>query len=252
MEYFKVFLSHFDNIYSNEEEKKVEEAVKYYFGKIEIKSVLIQGFVISINEEDGVQIDDSTDTIHISTEYCLSSHHFQIGQYLQLSCEFSENEDSTPFIIVNHIKDLTSLPNRESMWNIEVIHIHKMFYQPLEKSLPNPPHLQSIDIDINNNNNNNNNNEDLNLYEVLEEKQFEVDTIDPVDNSLYERDTNDLENDSFNDIPYDDQYANYINENDNNDNHIHMEYENQNEKQKQEDDEMVDSNNITAGDDSWD
>ncbi|XP_050213569.1 uncharacterized protein LOC126664974 [Mercurialis annua] len=100
-------------------------------GAILFQRAWLQGIVVFNDDEGRLLLDDGTGVIQLSLSGDFLSRRWELGMYVMVIGGYFAAADETPMIKVHKIVDLSSSPDREAMWYLEVMEAYKLFYQPL-------------------------------------------------------------------------------------------------------------------------
>ncbi|XP_057482807.1 uncharacterized protein LOC130769625 [Actinidia eriantha] len=102
------------------------------FGGIIFQRAWLQGILVSTVSEGGGRfvLDDGTGLVELSLSRDFSNRQWTLGMYVMVVGGFFVRTDEIPMIKVHKMVDLSSFPDREAMWYLEVMEAYKLFYQP--------------------------------------------------------------------------------------------------------------------------
>ncbi|KAL1361472.1 hypothetical protein HN51_009843 [Arachis hypogaea] len=100
----------------------------YTLGGILFQRVWLQGALVS---DTPLVLDDGTGVIELSVSRDFLHRHWQPGMYAMVVGGYVVGTGDIPMVKVHKIVDLSSWPDREAMWYLEVMEAYKLFYQPL-------------------------------------------------------------------------------------------------------------------------
>ncbi|XP_057752545.1 uncharacterized protein LOC130970470 isoform X2 [Arachis stenosperma] len=100
----------------------------YTLGGILFQRVWLQGVLVS---DTPLVLDDGTGVIELSVGRDFLHRHWQPGMYVMVVGGYVVGTGDAPMVKVHKIVDLSSWPDREAMWYLEVMEAYKLFYQPL-------------------------------------------------------------------------------------------------------------------------
>ncbi|KAF3333027.1 hypothetical protein FCM35_KLT02604 [Carex littledalei] len=117
----KLFSSHL-------RDAKQEPHTLSLFG-IRFQRAWLQGVLISGSEKGRFLLDDGTDVVELTGPVVRQSD-WKPGMYVMVVGPYTppESDDGFPSVVVQKIVDLSSHPDREAMWYLEVVEAHKLFY----------------------------------------------------------------------------------------------------------------------------
>ncbi|QCD88081.1 RecQ-mediated genome instability protein 2 [Vigna unguiculata] len=90
-----------------------------------------RGVLVSVSDTGSLLLDDGTGLIELSLTGEFRHRSWQLGMYVMVVGGYVARAGELPMIKIHKIVDLSSSPDREAMWYLEVIEAYKMFYQPL-------------------------------------------------------------------------------------------------------------------------
>ncbi|KAG4988933.1 hypothetical protein JHK84_031495 [Glycine max] len=103
----------------------------------------LQGVLVSASDAGSLLLDDGTDLVELSLNSEFRHRPWKLGNqcffslcsiqwmYVMVVGGYAARPGKLPMIKVHKIVDLSSSPNREAMWYLEVMEAYKLFYQPL-------------------------------------------------------------------------------------------------------------------------
>ncbi|XP_065865493.1 uncharacterized protein [Euphorbia lathyris] len=100
-------------------------------GGILFQRAWIQGIIVSNNGDGDLILDDGTGVIHLSLSDVFRLRRWDLGMYVMVVGGYIVSTGEVPVIKVHKMVDLSSSPDREAMWYLEVLEAYKLFYQPL-------------------------------------------------------------------------------------------------------------------------
>ncbi|XP_058074981.1 uncharacterized protein LOC131223560 [Magnolia sinica] len=99
-------------------------------GSILFQRAWLQGILVSDMEEGCFVLDDGSGTVELSLSNEFRHQEWKTGMYVMVVGIYVIRTIDQPFIKVHKIVDLSSFPDREALWYLEVIEAYKLFYQP--------------------------------------------------------------------------------------------------------------------------
>ncbi|KAF1896805.1 hypothetical protein Lal_00034506 [Lupinus albus] len=95
--------------------------------------IMSQGVLVSSSDGDDVPLllDDGTGLMQLYLSGDFRHRHWKLGMYVMVVGGYVIRTGEPPMLKVHKIVDLSSSPDREAMWYLEVIEAYKLFYQPL-------------------------------------------------------------------------------------------------------------------------
>ncbi|KAI4322353.1 hypothetical protein L6164_022057 [Bauhinia variegata] len=113
--------------------REVASQNRFTLGGILFQRAWLQGVLVFTSDGDGrsLLLDDGTGVINLSLSGEFRNHLWRVGMYVMVVGGHIVRTGEPPMIKVHKIVDLSSFPDREAMWYLEVIEAYKMFYQPL-------------------------------------------------------------------------------------------------------------------------
>ncbi|XP_014493539.1 recQ-mediated genome instability protein 2 [Vigna radiata var. radiata] len=103
----------------------------YTLGGLLFQRAWLQGVLVSVSDTGSLLLDDGTGLIELSLTGEFRHRSWQLGMYVMVVGGYVARAGELPMIKIHKIVDLSSSPDREAMWYLEVIEAYKMFYQPL-------------------------------------------------------------------------------------------------------------------------
>ncbi|XP_057456034.1 uncharacterized protein LOC130747196 [Lotus japonicus] len=105
----------------------------FTLGGILFQRAWLQGILVSSSDADGgrLLLDDGTGVIELSLSSGFSLRQWKVGMYVMVVGGYVARAGESPMIKIHKIVDLSSSPDREAMWYLEVVEAYKLFYQPL-------------------------------------------------------------------------------------------------------------------------
>ncbi|XP_061355348.1 uncharacterized protein LOC133299867 [Gastrolobium bilobum] len=113
--------------------REVASQNAFTLGGILFQRAWLQGVLVSSSDGDGgpLFLDDGTGVIELSLSGEFRHRHWRVGMYIMVVGGYVARAGEPPMIKVHKIVDLSSSPDREAMWYLEVVEAYKLFYQPL-------------------------------------------------------------------------------------------------------------------------
>ncbi|KAJ8650999.1 hypothetical protein MRB53_004022 [Persea americana] len=99
-------------------------------GSILFQRAWLQGVLVLGSEEGQFILDDGSSVVELSLSNEFRLHEWKSGMYVMVVGVLVIRVDDPPLIKVHKIVDLSSCPDREAMWHLEVIEAYKLFYLP--------------------------------------------------------------------------------------------------------------------------
>ncbi|XP_031488502.1 uncharacterized protein LOC116256307 [Nymphaea colorata] len=99
-------------------------------GGILFQRAWLQGVLVSGQDEGCYILDDGTDVIELQLSNEFQQEQWKKGMYVMVIGVYVVRPEELPMIKVHKIVDLSPQPDREAMWDLEVIEAYKVFYQP--------------------------------------------------------------------------------------------------------------------------
>ncbi|PKA57376.1 hypothetical protein AXF42_Ash013563 [Apostasia shenzhenica] len=87
---------------------------------------ICQGVLVSGRDEGRFVLDDGTGVVDLSIQSDSRPNDWKIGMYIMVVGLYAACDP--PIVQVHKIVDLSAFPDRESLWHMEVIEAHSMFY----------------------------------------------------------------------------------------------------------------------------
>ncbi|CAK8576286.1 unnamed protein product [Lathyrus sativus] len=104
----------------------------FTLGPILFQRAWLQGILVSSDGGGPFFLDDGTGVIELSLSGEFRQRQLKAGMYVMVVGGYFLRAAGEPSVIkVHKIVDLSSSPDREAMWYLEVIEAYKLFYQPL-------------------------------------------------------------------------------------------------------------------------
>ncbi|KAJ1691757.1 hypothetical protein LUZ63_015912 [Rhynchospora breviuscula] len=97
---------------------------------IRFQRAWLQGVLVSGSDEGPFLLDDGSDVVELTVPPLLAQSQWKAGQYVMVVGPYtpSKSGDEFPSVLAQKMVDLSSHPDRESMWYLEVVEAHKLFY----------------------------------------------------------------------------------------------------------------------------
>ncbi|KAE9616725.1 putative recQ-mediated genome instability protein [Lupinus albus] len=113
--------------------REVASQNSFTLGGILFQRVWLQGVLVSSSDGDDVPLllDDGTGLMQLYLSGDFRHRHWKLGMYVMVVGGYVIRTGEPPMLKVHKIVDLSSSPDREAMWYLEVIEAYKLFYQPL-------------------------------------------------------------------------------------------------------------------------
>ncbi|KAJ1385494.1 RecQ-mediated genome instability protein 2 [Sesbania bispinosa] len=115
--------------------REVPSQNSFTLGGILFQRAWLQGVLVSASNghRDGgpLLLDDGTGVIELSLSGEFRFRPWKVGMYVMVVGGYFARAGEPPMIKVHKIVDLSSSPDREAMWYLEVMEAYKLFYQPL-------------------------------------------------------------------------------------------------------------------------
>ncbi|KAH7352878.1 hypothetical protein KP509_19G068500 [Ceratopteris richardii] len=97
-------------------------------GNLHFQRAWLQGVLVPGCEHEGnLLLDDGSGVIELYFSKESQTHQWKAGMYVLIVGAYTV-KDGTSVLKVHKIVDLSSSPDREAMWNMEVIEAHDLFY----------------------------------------------------------------------------------------------------------------------------
>ncbi|KAL2328522.1 hypothetical protein Fmac_021949 [Flemingia macrophylla] len=104
---------------------------RFTLGAILFQRAWLQGLLVSAADGAPLLLDDGTGLVELSLTAEFRHHHWKPGMYVMVVGGYVARAGQLPMIKVHKIVDLSSSPDREAMWYLEVVEAYKLFYQSL-------------------------------------------------------------------------------------------------------------------------
>ncbi|XP_006349064.1 uncharacterized protein [Solanum tuberosum] len=127
----KVFCSQLNNAKATTTQ---QSQAAFTLSGILFQRVWLQGILVSTPTTDSsgrFLLDDGTGVIEIQLLSDFLTLSWVKGMYVMVVGLYFVQKGSLPLVKIHKIVDLSPLPDRESMWYLEVVEVFKLFYQPL-------------------------------------------------------------------------------------------------------------------------
>ncbi|XP_020215185.1 recQ-mediated genome instability protein 2 [Cajanus cajan] len=112
--------------------REVSSQNRFTLGAILFQRAWLQGLLVSASADGApLLLDDGTGLIELSLTGEFRHHHWKPGMYVMVVGGYVARAGELPMIKVHKIVDLSSSPDRDAMWYLEVVEAYKLFYQPL-------------------------------------------------------------------------------------------------------------------------
>jgi len=89
--------------------------------------VWLQGNLVLGTDNAGLSLQDGTGVLPLQ----MGQESLKPGMYVLVVGAYLLGADGTPFLLVHKIVDLSSNPDRDTFWRLEVAEVHKLFYDKL-------------------------------------------------------------------------------------------------------------------------
>ncbi|KAK1259567.1 hypothetical protein QJS04_geneDACA020091 [Acorus gramineus] len=89
----------------------------------------LQGVLVSDSDDGGFILDDGSGIVKLSMSLDFNGQKWVTGMYVLVIGLYIATTVNLPLIKVHKIVDLSSSPDREAMWYLEVIEAYKLFYK---------------------------------------------------------------------------------------------------------------------------
>ncbi|XP_047313257.1 uncharacterized protein LOC124916566 [Impatiens glandulifera] len=109
--------------------KETPSQSSYSLDGILFQRVWLQGIIVSSFDDGNLLIDDGTGLINLALSGNFRTIKWDIGMYVMAVGAYFICEDELPMIKIHKMVDLSPYPDRESIWYLEVMEAHKLFYQ---------------------------------------------------------------------------------------------------------------------------
>ncbi|CAJ1979199.1 unnamed protein product [Sphenostylis stenocarpa] len=103
----------------------------FALGGLLFQRAWLQGVLVSASDTGSLLLDDGTGLIELSLTGEFRHRQWKLGMYVMVVGGYVARVGELPMIKIHKIVDLSSSPDREAMWYLEVMEAYKMFYQPL-------------------------------------------------------------------------------------------------------------------------
>ncbi|XP_028777123.1 recQ-mediated genome instability protein 2-like [Neltuma alba] len=105
----------------------------FILGGILFQRAWLQGVLVSAPDGDAgpLILDDGSGLIELSLSGDFRLQPWRVGMYVMVVGGYLARTGEPPMIKVHKMVDLSSFPDREAMWYLEVLEAYKLFYQPL-------------------------------------------------------------------------------------------------------------------------
>ncbi|XP_054812196.1 uncharacterized protein LOC129313265 [Prosopis cineraria] len=113
--------------------REVSSRNGFTLGGILFQRAWLQGvLVLAPNGDAGpFLLDDGTGVIELSLSGDFRLRPWRVGMYVMVVGGYVARTGEPPMVKVHKMVDLSSFPDREAMWYLEVLEAYKLFYQPL-------------------------------------------------------------------------------------------------------------------------
>ncbi|KAK9091877.1 hypothetical protein Syun_026788 [Stephania yunnanensis] len=94
----------------------------------------LQGVLVHSLENGNYVLDDGSGLIELSLSNDFRLRDWKLGRYVMVVGAYVipvGDLEELPLIKVHKMVDLSSAPDREAMWNLEVVEANKLFYQSI-------------------------------------------------------------------------------------------------------------------------
>jgi len=110
--------------------KRLERA--WGFGKIQFQRIWVQGVTVQILNEDGSSfiIDDGSGCLYVNASRVkgFNGKELKLGSYWMAIGSLGIFHHTEPSMFAHKLADLSDEPNRETLWMLEVVDVHRKFY----------------------------------------------------------------------------------------------------------------------------
>ncbi|XP_021899065.1 recQ-mediated genome instability protein 2 isoform X2 [Carica papaya] len=102
-------------------------------GGILFQRAWLQGVLLSAagGDDSRLLLDDGTGIVELGLAGEFRLRPWNSGMYVMVVGGYLVRTSDIPIIKVHKIVDLSSFPDREAMWYLEVLETYKLFYKPL-------------------------------------------------------------------------------------------------------------------------
>ncbi|RDX76089.1 hypothetical protein CR513_43957, partial [Mucuna pruriens] len=111
------------------EAREVASRNSFTLSGILFQRAWLQGVLVS--DSDPLLLDDGTGLIELSLTGEFRHRQWKPGMYVMVVGAYVARAGELPMIKIHKIVDVSSSPDREAMWYLEVMEAYKLFYQPL-------------------------------------------------------------------------------------------------------------------------
>lgn len=107
--------------------------VPFFFFYFPVISPSAQGVLLSAagGDDSRLLLDDGTGIVELGLAGEFRLRQWNSGMYVMVVGGYLVRTSDIPIIKVHKIVDLSSFPDREAMWYLEVLEAYKLFYKPL-------------------------------------------------------------------------------------------------------------------------
>ncbi|KAG0564836.1 hypothetical protein KC19_8G144000 [Ceratodon purpureus] len=99
----------------------------FAIGSLIFQRVWLQGVLVQESENTSLSLQDGTGVLPLQ----IGQEALKPGMYVLVVGAYLLGADGSPFLLVHKIVDLSSNPDRDTFWRLEVAEIHKLFYDKL-------------------------------------------------------------------------------------------------------------------------
>ncbi|KAJ3674662.1 hypothetical protein LUZ60_005278 [Juncus effusus] len=110
--------------------REAEQNPNYWslFG-VRFQRAWLQGVLVAVTEGGRLVLDDGSDVVELQLSDNFKTEEWKPGMYVMTVGPYiAAKSDKSPYIKVQKLVDLSSQPDREALWNLEVYEAHKLFY----------------------------------------------------------------------------------------------------------------------------
>ncbi|KAG0608879.1 hypothetical protein M758_8G140100 [Ceratodon purpureus] len=99
----------------------------FAIGSLIFQRVWLQGVLVQESENTSLSLQDGTGVLPLQ----IGQEALKPGMYVLVVGAYLLGADGSPYLLVHKIVDLSSNPDRDTFWRLEVAEIHKLFYDKL-------------------------------------------------------------------------------------------------------------------------
>lgn len=99
----------------------------FAIGSLVFQRVWLQGTLVQGSDNASLALQDGTGVLPLQ----MGQEALKPGMYVLVVGAYLHGAEGSPYLLVHKIVDLSSNPDRDTFWRLEVTEIHKLFYDKL-------------------------------------------------------------------------------------------------------------------------